>query len=32
MGDTLLKLDNPGRPYEEIISVQYSSFSSSQSK
>ncbi|CAD8069848.1 unnamed protein product [Paramecium sonneborni] len=32
MGDTLLKLDNPGRPYEEVISVQFSSFSSSQSK
>ncbi|CAD8058135.1 unnamed protein product [Paramecium primaurelia] len=32
LGDTLLKLDNPGRPYEEIITVQFSSFSSSQSK
>lgn len=21
LGDTLLKLDNPGRPYEEIITV-----------
>ncbi|CAD8064911.1 unnamed protein product [Paramecium sonneborni] len=32
LGDTLLKLDNPGRPYEEIITVQFASFSSSLSK
>ncbi|CAD8075818.1 unnamed protein product [Paramecium sonneborni] len=32
LGDTLLKLDNPGRPYEEIITIQFASFSSSQSK
>ncbi|CAK69026.1 unnamed protein product (macronuclear) [Paramecium tetraurelia] len=32
LGDTLLKLDNPGRPYEEIITVQFAAFSSSLSK